>query len=84
MDACGTARERMVGYELKARAVEHVICLSEGIEHDLKQWATTMWLETATSMSIFIPEPEKLPDMILKLTEAETVRAMVARIRRLR
>lgn len=79
-----TRCERLVGFELKARAVEHVICMSNGVPHDLTAWSNTMWMETASSLGIFIPRPETLPGMIKNLTRTPAVRAMVARIRRLR
>jgi len=77
-------RERLVGFELKARAVEHVICVSHDVPHDLTAWSNTMWMETASSLGIFIPRPETLPRMLEQLTRTPAIRAMVARIRRLR
>ena len=79
-----TEQVRLIGLELRARAVEHVVCRSRGIEHDLSAWAITMWMETASSMRIFIPQPERLPDTILGLANRPTIRAMVAQINKLR
>lgn len=79
-----TASEQLIGFELKARAVEHVICVRQGVEHSLTAWSNTMWMETASSLGIFIPRPEALPGMIESLTRTSAVRAMVARLNKLK
>ncbi len=79
-----TTQERLVGLELRARAVEYAICVSSGMEYDFDEWINTMWLETAKSLGILIPRLDMLPRRLVSLTKTPSIRAMVSRLRRLR
>jgi len=81
---CEGDRGAMVYREIRARAVEMLVCQQLGIEYDLESWAHTCFMESMQVGHILLPSFEWLVARIKAASGMVTTRMMVKRIMALR
>lgn len=80
---CNHDRGTMLYHEIRARAVEMLVCQQLGVEYDLQSWANTCFMESMKN-GILPPSYEWLVDHIERQAKMMKTRLMVKRIMELR
>jgi hypothetical protein len=67
-------RSELIRQELRARAVEWIVCETLGVEYDLDKWADSVFWEAAKNMKILLPHDSQIADGIKRFKEHPSVK----------
>jgi hypothetical protein len=72
-------RSTLLGYEIDARAVEHLVCVEFDVPHDIDHWSMWACME-AIKTGVPTPTPSMFGDAVRRVMDTPRIRKAAARV----